>query len=66
VKARNIAHNAVTPSKIAPNAVNSDDVEDGSLLATDFRPGQVPKGETGDRGPQGLRGAKGDTGQRLA
>ena len=62
VTARNIGRDAVTPAKIAPNAVSSEEVEDGSLLATDFRPGQIPKGEKGDRGPQGLKGAKGDKG----
>ena len=59
-----IAPNAVTPSRIAPNAVNSDDVEDGSLTLEDFRRGQVPRGDAGERGSQGsagLPGSRGDT-----
>jgi hypothetical protein len=70
VTAREIALNAVTASRIAPDSVNSDDVEDGSLLLSDFHRGQVPpgaKGDKGDRGepgPQGLQGAKGDKGDQ--
>jgi hypothetical protein len=50
---------------IAKNAVNSAKVKDGSLLAKDFRLGQLPEGRqgpAGPAGPQGPKGAKGDTG----
>jgi hypothetical protein len=54
-----IARNAITSSKIARNAVTSAKVKDGSLLAKDFKTGQIPAG------PQGPRGATGtvDTSQ---
>jgi hypothetical protein len=44
-------------------------VADGSLLAGDFKAGQLPAGPAGERGPQGLPGAqglKGDTGTQGA
>jgi hypothetical protein len=68
VTTRKIAVSAVTGSRIAPGAISSDEVKDGSLLSADFRPGQLPqgakgeKGETGDRGPQGIQGERGDPG----
>src|SRR4051812_2072052 len=66
VRSRQIAADAVTAAKIAPGVIKSDDVKDGSLLSTDFRAGQLPKGDTGERGPQGIQGAKGDPGERGA
>ena len=69
VRSRQIAADAVTASKIAPGVIKSDDVKDGSLLSSDFRAGQLPqgaKGDTGERGSQGIQGAKGDPGERGA
>jgi hypothetical protein len=60
-----LQRNAVGPSKIAPNAIRSGHVLDGSLLTTDFKPGQIPqgpKGDKGDKGSKGDKGAKGDPG----
>jgi hypothetical protein len=37
--------------------LGSGDVANGKLLAEDFAPGQVPKGETGETGPPGAPGA---------
>ena len=51
----------VTASKIAPGAINSDDVEDGGLSLADFAASQVPRGAVG---PRGAQGAKGDTGEK--
>ncbi len=50
---------AVTTEKIRKNTVNSAKVANGSLLAKDFKVGQLPKGE---RGPAGLAGPAGPVG----
>lgn len=50
---------SVGSPQIKQNAVNSKKVLDGSLLAKDFKPGQLPAGPQGAPGPQG---PKGDTG----
>jgi hypothetical protein len=74
VGTRQLRDQAVRTSKLADGAVNSAKVQDHSLLASDFRVGQLPRGaagtrgETGPVGPQGLtgdtgaQGPKGDTG----
>jgi hypothetical protein len=59
VKRRHIARDAVTSPK----------VKDGSLLAKDFRGGELPAGPQGPAGLQGARGlggAKGDKGDKGA
>src|SRR5436305_10987874 len=40
--------NSVGAKQIKKNAVNSSKVADGSLLAGDFKAGQLPKGDKGD------------------
>jgi len=68
IGAKQLKKNAVTGSKIMRGAVTSSKVKDRSLLAQDFRAGQLPQGAKGDTGPQGLsgpqgaQGPKGDTG----
>lgn len=57
-----LKRNAVTPAKLAPNAVRSAHVLDGSLLASDFKPGQLPQGPKGDKGDKGDKGERGDPG----
>ena len=57
-----LKRNAVTSSKIAPNAVRTAHVVDGSLLAADFKPGQLPQGPKGDRGVKGDKGDRGPAG----
>jgi hypothetical protein len=52
VKSRNIARNAVTSPK----------VKNRSLLATDFKLGQLPSGPRGPEGPQGSPGTPGTAG----
>src|SRR3954452_23922837 len=59
VKAKQIKAGAVGNSELAPNAVTSDKVADGSLLGTDFAAGQLPQGP---RGPVGATGAQGASG----
>jgi hypothetical protein len=65
-----LKHHAVTAYRLAPNSVHSGKVTDGSLLAKDFAPGQLPAGAPGAAGTPGSvgvtgpRGPKGDTGPR--
>src|SRR6476661_1529278 len=57
---------------VPPNSVGSLQVRNGSLLAVDFAPGQLPTGKRGARGPagaqgpQGAQGAQGPKGDRGA
>jgi hypothetical protein len=53
VKAADLANNAVTSAKI----------KDFSLLAKDFKPGQLVAGSRGPAGPQGAKGDAGTAGQ---
>jgi hypothetical protein len=62
VKSENIGKEQVKASDIAKEAVNSAKVKNASLLAKDFKLGQLPEGApgaTGSRGPQGLKGDRG-------
>ena len=56
VGAKQLKENAVTRSKIKRSAVTSSKVKDQSLLARDFKAGQLPRGEQGVRGEQGIQG----------
>lgn len=56
-----LKRNAVTSSKIAPSAVQTAHVLTGSLLAEDFKAGQLPSGPKGDKGPKGDAGPPGPT-----
>ena len=49
-----LKRNAVTARKLAPNAVRTGHVLDGSLLAADFKAGQIPAGPKGDKGDPGV------------
>jgi hypothetical protein len=62
VKSENIGKEQVKASDIAKNAVNAAKVKDASLLANDFKPGQLPAGAAGPKGDRGLPGAKGSQG----
>lgn len=62
-----IAKNSIGASEIKAGAVASSEVKDRSLLAKDFRAGQLPRGATGPAGPAGAtgpQGPKGDTGAK--
>lgn len=63
VKSKHIAKGQVKRSDIGKNAVNSAKVADLSLLAKDFKAGQLPQGPKGD---QGLPGAPGEPGSARA
>ena len=55
----NLKRNAVTARKIAPNAIRTAHVLDGTLLAADFKAGQIPQGAKGDKGDPGAPGLSG-------
>jgi hypothetical protein len=57
VGTRQLKDNAVTWAKIKRNAVTSSKVRNRSLLAKDFRAGQLPRGPKGDKGDKGDPGA---------
>jgi hypothetical protein len=57
-----LQRNAVKAAKINPNAVRTGHVLDGTLLAADFKAGQLPSGPKGDKGDKGPKGDKGDPG----
>ena len=61
VDTQHLKRNAVKPAKLAPNAVRTAHVLDGSLLAKDFKAGQLPQGPKGDRGEKGDKGDPGAT-----
>ena len=53
---------SVGAPQIKQSAVNSKKVLDGSLLAKDFKQGQLPQGAQGPAGPQGPQGSPGQQG----
>src|SRR5262245_59263117 len=57
-----LQRNAVKASKIAPNAIRTGHVLNGSLLVEDFKPGQIPQGPKGDKGDKGDKGEQGAPG----
>ena len=54
---------SVGPKQLRSGAVRTAKVKDGSLLAKDFKSGQLPAGAKGDQGPRGVAGAPGEPGQ---
>src|SRR5262245_408155 len=56
VGAVQLKKSSVGGKKIAKNAVTSLKVKNGSLLAADFKAGQLPQGPKGDRGEPGPPG----------
>ncbi len=64
VRSKDIRNNDVRGRDIRNGTIGTADVGNESLLAEDFKPGQLPAGPQGGPrgGPQGLRGAKGDQG----
>lgn len=61
IRTKHIRAGAVTAKKIAKNAVDGSKIKDFSLLASDFKAGQLPGGAKGDPGSQGPPGAAGVT-----
>ena len=62
VGSKQIKPQAVKGSEIARNAVTAGKVKDGSLLAQDFKAGQLPAGAPGEQGPPGPKGDSGPPG----
>ena len=54
--------NSVGAKHLKRNAVTSVKVKKHSLLMSDFKRGQVPRGPQGIQGAQGIQGPKGDPG----
>src|SRR5437879_7730117 len=54
--------NSVGTAQIKKDAVTGLKVKNGSLLATDFKAGQLPAGPQGAKGDVGAQGPKGDLG----
>jgi hypothetical protein len=57
--AATLPRNSVGGPQLKRNAVTSAKVKNRSLLARDFKAGQLPRGPRGPRGPQGERGLQG-------
>jgi hypothetical protein len=62
--ATKISKNSVGTAQLKSNAVISSKVKNRSLLAVDFKAGQLPRGPKGDQGIQGLKGDKGAKGDK--
>ncbi len=60
--AREAASKLVNGSKITKSSITSKQIKNGSLLAADFKKGQLPRGAAGARGAQGPQGAQGAQG----
>jgi len=54
--------NTVGTKQLKKNAVISSKVKNRSLLAVDFKAGQLPRGAQGPQGPQGAQGVQGPAG----
>jgi hypothetical protein len=54
--------NSVGSTQIKSNAVTGVKVKNGTLLAADFKAGQIPAGRPGAKGDTGATGPKGDMG----
>jgi hypothetical protein len=62
--AATLPRNSVGGPQLKKNAVTSPKVKKSSLLASDFRPGQLPAGPVGATGPRGPEGPRGEAGPR--
>jgi hypothetical protein len=62
--AAQLPRNSVGGAQLKKNAVTSPKVKKSSLLASDFRPGQLPAGPPGATGPRGPEGPRGETGPK--
>jgi hypothetical protein len=54
--------NSVGATQLKKSAVTGLKVKNGTLMAADFKPGQIPAGPQGPKGDPGVQGPKGDPG----
>jgi hypothetical protein len=66
VGTQQLKNGAVTASKLHNGAFTAAKIAFGTLLAKDFKPGQLPSGATGPAGAAGAQGVKGDAGAQGA
>lgn len=57
-----VPKNSVGAAQLKQSAVTGVKVKDGTLLAADFKAGQLPRGSQGPRGAQGVPGPQGPKG----
>lgn len=62
IDGKNIRNRSVAGRKLKRSTVTSIEVRDQSLLARDFKAGQLPSGPRGAQGPKGDTGPKGEQG----
>jgi hypothetical protein len=62
ITGKNVKNGSITNADLATRSVRSSNVEDGSLLSSDFKPGQLSAGARGPAGPQGPKGHAGAPG----
>ena len=62
IGSRQLKPNAVRTGDVAPDAITSAKVDDGSLLRADFAASELPQGPQGAQGPQGPQGSQGPQG----
>ena len=62
--AASLSQDSVKAKHIATGAVASSEVKDGTLLAKDFKAGQIRAAIDGKNGDNGLKGEKGEKGER--
>lgn len=60
-----LQRNAVKAAKVAPSAIRTGHVLNGSLLVEDFKAGQIPQGPKGDKGDKGDTGEPGVSGYQI-
>lgn len=60
-----LAKNSVGTAQLKKNAVTGAKVKNGSLMATDFKAGQLPAGPQGPKGDKGNPGAPGASATKL-
>jgi hypothetical protein len=61
-----LAKNSVGAAQLKKDAVNSLKVKNGTLVAADFKAGQLRAGPQGPKGDPGAQGSKGDSGAQGA
>jgi hypothetical protein len=59
-----LSKNSVGAAQIKKNAVTGPKVKDASLMAADFKAGQLPAGPQGPKGDPGAQGIQGQTGAK--